>query len=71
MVVPCRVAPSIIAATSDVEHEISWEWMASTQLENLVEHRVQADVARHRLHQRQHRLLAGAVVGHLGRDQRP
>jgi len=27
-VVPWRIAPSIIAATSDAEHEISCEWIA-------------------------------------------
>ncbi len=28
MVVPCRIAPSIIAATSEAVQLISWEWMA-------------------------------------------
>jgi hypothetical protein len=28
MSVPCRIAPSTIAWTSDAEHEISWECTA-------------------------------------------
>jgi hypothetical protein len=40
------------------------------QFADLGEHRLQADVARHRLDQRQHRVLAGAVVRDLDRDQR-
>jgi hypothetical protein len=28
IVVPCRMTPSIIAATSEAEHPISWEWIA-------------------------------------------
>jgi hypothetical protein len=28
-VVPCRIAPSTIAATSDAVQEISWEWIAT------------------------------------------
>ncbi|WP_461118566.1 hypothetical protein [Saccharothrix stipae] len=28
MVVPCRIAPSTIAATSEAVQEMSWEWMA-------------------------------------------
>jgi len=26
--VPCRIAPSIMAAISDAEQLISWEWIA-------------------------------------------
>jgi hypothetical protein len=28
MSVPCRIAPSTMACTSDAEQEISWEWTA-------------------------------------------
>ncbi len=39
------------------------------QLADLGEHRVQADVARHRLDQRQHRVLTSVVVRHIDGDQ--